>query len=308
MGVLVGLIIVVVIGMIIFLHFASEYAFKKSFHEHKKNKEEALVVLKNRQMSDEEIYDEVDMKEVSIESKDGLRLQGCLVEKYNESKKYIILVHGYSANRHIHMPFTRVFLNEGFNILIVDQRNHGESEGEFPSYGYYERDDIDLWIDFLKNRVGNDVYIGLHGQSMSGATVLMCGARNSNVKFIIDDCGYSSGKEEIKYQMSKHKWVPFLPVYKVLNYKVKNRYGFRFEDVSPIDDIMKCDKPILFIHGNADVTVPYEMAVDMYNRRNNKKDRLLIVDGSGHMTCYRDKKDEYEMLVHEIIANANLDI
>ncbi|MGL4107215.1 alpha/beta hydrolase [Clostridium sp. LP20] len=248
MGVLIVILAILLVLALLFLHYASEYAFKKAFHDNKKSKEDAFRVLKSREMLDEKIYDEVYMEEVSILSKDGLKLRGALIENFKDSNRFIILVHGYSANRHIHMPFVRLFIKEGFNILIVDERNHGDSEGEYPSYGYYEKEDLDRWIDFIVKRRGDNLFLGLHGQSMGGSTVLMCGASNPRVKFVIDDCGYSSGKEIIKYQFSKVKWVPFEIVYKVLNYKVKKRYGFRFEEVSPIEDICNSEVPVLFIH------------------------------------------------------------
>ena len=199
------------------------------------------------------------------------------------------------------MPFVRMFLREKFNILLVDQRNHGDSEGDFPTYGYYEKDDLDRWIDFLIERKGEDIFIGLHGQSMGGATVLLCGSRNKHVKFVIDDCGYSTGKGIIKFQINKYKWIPFKAVYNVLNKKSKYRCGFIFEDVSPLDDICNSRVPILFIHGKNDRTVPCEMAEEMYRKRQNSNDKLYIVDNCDHMAAYGIDKERYESIVHEFI-------
>lgn len=121
-------------------------------------------------MLDESIYDKYDFEDVSIISKDNLTLKGHIIEPFKNSNKFIILVHGYSANYHIHMPFVPLFIKKGFNILLVDERNHGESEGKFLSYGYFESQDLNLWIDFLEKRRGKELFLGLHGQSMGGAT------------------------------------------------------------------------------------------------------------------------------------------
>ena len=217
----------------------------------------------------------------------------------------MILVHGYSANYHIHMPFARLFLNEGFNVLLVDQRAHGGSEGKYTTYGYYEKNDIDGWIKYLEGKNGEDIYIGLHGQSLGGATVLMCGVNNNKVKFIIDDCGFSNGKEEIKHEFDKQRYIPFKPVYWLLRKKIKCRCNFDMDEVNPLKEIQNSNKPILFIHGKEDKLVPYTMTEDMYNKRANKEDILYLVEDADHMECYGANREKYEEVVRKFISKVN---
>lgn len=297
-------ILIIIAG--VFLNFASEYAFKKIFLRHKKNKDEAFKYLDGKRILDKDIYNEVNIEEQFIESVDGLKLKGFLIDEFKESNKYLILIHGYSANHHVHMPFVRMFLKEGFNILLVDERNHGESDGDYPSYGYFESMDIDRWIEFLEKRnKDKKLFLGLHGQSMGGATALICGSRNDKVDFIIDDCGYSSGREVIKSEFGKKRYVPFAPVYAVLKYKIRKRCGFDIDKVLPIVDICRRDVPILFIHGDEDELVPCEMAKEMFRRRNNAMDKLLIVEGAKHMECYGKKKEGYEDMVRDFLKNVS---
>lgn len=294
-------LIIVVISVTILL---VEKAFKKAFTAHKKTEEEAYKYLEEKGVLDREIYNEINREEVYIKSKEGFKLKGYLLEKYKDSNKYMILVHGFTANNHVHMAFARFFINEGFNVLVVDERNHGDSEGKYPSYGYFEKEDIDRWIDFLyKRKKGKKLFLGLHGQSMGGATVLMCGSRNSKVDFIIEDCGYSSAKKEILWEIAKVLPISKNIVYKLLRIKAKYMIGFDIEDVNPIKDILKTKKPIMFIHGNEDKLVPCEMALEMFGARNNRRDVLFIVEGADHMWAYPKKKKEYERKVHDFIEN-----
>ena len=298
--VIVIIFIFILVGLI---NYAAEYAFYKAFNKHKKTKEEAFEYLKKKNLYDGEIYNEIEREEVYITSKDNLKLKGYLVEKYKDSNRYMILVHGYTANNHIHMAFLRFFINEGFNVLLVDERAHGGSEGSYPSYGYFEKEDLDRWIAFLSDRRKGELFLGLHGQSMGGATVLMCGARNNKVDFIIEDCGYSDGKKIIKYQFTHVNWIPFNTVYLLLKSKVKRRVHFKFKDVCPIKDISELKTPIMFIHGTTDTYVPCEMGIEMYKSRNNENDRILIVEGAEHMWSYSKEKREYERIMHEFIVN-----
>lgn len=298
--------IVFVLILFAYLHFTSEYAFKKAFYADRKSKEDSIKRIEGWGLWDKDYFENLEIDDVSIKSKDGLKLIGHLIERFENSNRYIILVHGYSANYYLHVPFIPAFLKEKFNILLVEERAHGNSEGEYATYGYKEKEDLDLWIDFLEKRKGEKLFLGLHGQSMGAATVLMCGARNKKVNFIIEDCGYSSAKEIIRYEFSKVKYVSFNLVYWLLNLKVKNRCGFKFEDVSPINEIMKSDIPILFVHGDADKKVPHSMAIDMYKKRNRDGDMILIVPKAVHLTSYKEKKEEYESIVHEFINNADI--
>lgn len=300
---IISIFLIILILFLIFLEICSDITFKKAFLKKKKNKEEAFNSLKKRNMLDESIYDKYDFEDVSIISKDNLTLKGHIIEPFKNSNKFIILVHGYSANYHIHMPFVPLFIKKGFNILLVDERNHGESEGKFPSYGYFESEDLNLWIDFLEKRKGKELFLGLHGQSMGGATVLICGAKNPKVKFIIDDCGYSSAKAIIKDQIKKVKFIPFTPVYYILRKKVKKRYGFDLNDVNPINDIENSKTPILFIHGEADKYVPCSMSIEMFNKHNNPKDKLFTVKNAIHLTAYDMEKEEYERIIDEFLEN-----
>ncbi len=300
---IVSILSIIIILFIIFLEICSNIVFKKAFLKKKKNKEEAFNALRKRNMLDESIYENYNFEDVSITSKDNLILKGHIIEQFKESNKFIILVHGYSANYHVHMPFVPLFIKKGFNILLVDERNHGESEGDFPSYGYFEREDLDLWIDFIEKRKGPNLFLGLHGQSMGGATVLICGAKNPKIKFIIADCAYSSAKSIIKDQIKKVKFIPFTPVYYILRKKVKRLYNFDLNDINPINDILTSKMPILFIHGEADKYVPCDMSVEMFNKHNNPKDKLLIVKNAIHLTAYDTEKEGYERIIDEFLEN-----
>ena len=295
MKILLILFIIIFIILVIYLHYTSEKAFKVAFMRERKSKANSLERLENWGILDKNIYKEI--KEVNIKSQEGFNLKGYLIDKYKDSNKFIILIHGYTVSYHLNTPFAKLFLKEGYNVLLVDQRAHGDSEGKYTTYGYYENKDINRWIEFLETLREEELYIGLHGQSMGAATAVICGARNKKVKFVIDDCGYSDAKEEIRHEFSKVKFVPFFMVYWLLNLKVRIRCGFWIKEASPIKDIIKSDVPILFIHGDRDRRVPLAMALDMYKRRKRKGDLLMVVEGAEHLEAYPMKKEEYESKV-----------
>ncbi|MDD6794087.1 MAG: alpha/beta hydrolase [Clostridiaceae bacterium] len=298
------IIVVIVVFVLTFfaaINYGAEYTFKAAFLGKRKTKEDCYKRIDSFGALDEKLYDSYNFEDVETKSKEGFLLKGHLLENYNDSNNYIILVHGYTADYYMHLPFVELFKNEGFNILMVEQRAHGSSGGDYASYGFFERDDLDRWVDFLEARKGEKLFIGLHGQSMGAASVMMCGARNKKVEFVIEDCGYSSAKAEVMNNIRKVKYVPPFSVYTLANYKTRKRCGFGLEEASPIDEIMKSKVPILFIHGDADKKVPHEMCLEMYNKRKNKEDEILIVHNAVHLNAYEVDKEKYTKAVHNFI-------
>ena len=185
----------------------------------------------------------------------------------------------------------------------MDMRSHGESQGEYVTYGLKEREDLNLWVDLIRDKIGKDGIIGLHGQSMGGATVLMYGGKyEDKIDFIIADCAYSSGKEIIRRELKKSN-IPFFTVYYLVNKKIKKICGFDMNSISPKDEIKNSKTPVLFIHGTTDKLVPYEMSVEMYNEKAGEKDKLLLIEGAAHVEAYATNKELYIKTVEDFIRN-----
>jgi fermentation-respiration switch protein FrsA (DUF1100 family) len=245
-------------------------------------------------------FEKLPKEEVEVKTTDGLSLKGIFIEKFKESKKIIIIVHGYNLAFPRSLQFMEMFVNEGFNVLINDQRGHGRSEGKYATYGYYEKYDLDLWVNWAIKKIGEDAVIGLHGQSMGGATVLEYASINKYVKFIIADCPYSDAWQLMKHQFRKLNHVPVFPFAFITDYRLKKRAKFSFKDVSPINAIKNKDIPIMFIHGAEDNFVPTYMSKEMYSVKQGYK-KLLIVEGAAHANALFTNKELYEKEVNNFI-------
>lgn len=298
--------ILVIVVFISFILLIVEYAFKQSILAKRKDEKKAIEVLKRRGLYDsdlEEVLNYKGVEEIELESNDYIPIKGYLYNFNKDSKKFIVLLHGYSANHYIQMPFVKMFKDRGYNVLMIDNRSHGKSGGEFASYGKFESEDLDLFINMLLNRFGDDIWIGLHGQSMGASTAIIYANKYGKVNFVISDCGYSDGKGIIKYQLNEKSKLPMFPFYNLLNNKVIRRCKFSFDEVSPIKYIKENITPIMFVHGTSDTTVPYKMSEDMYKVRKNEKDKLLLVEDAEHMMCYAKNKEGYLKTLDEFLSS-----
>lgn len=294
---------IIIILILVVLSLGVNIGLKETVMSKRKESRQMLEELWSRFGTDYRNYQNIPVEEVIIKSYDGLKLKGYFHRVYKDSKKVVIMNHGYTANHYIDYQFTDIFFEEGYNVLLIDMRSHGESEGKVASYGYNESKDIGSWVRWIKDKIGEDAYIGLHGQSMGAATVMLYGATHPNdIKFVIEDCGFTSAREAIKFQFRKVK-IPFWPLYDLIRVKVKRKYKFDFNNISPEDAIVKSDIPVLFIHGDNDKVVPTWMGKALYNEKNGEMDRLYLVQGAGHMEAYSKDKEKYKQVVKEFLDN-----
>lgn len=234
-------------------------------------------------------------------SYDGLRLAGKRYKCTGEHKGTIILFHGYrSRGVRDFSCAVKEYRDFGLDVLMVDMRSHGESQGKLITFGAKERYDVITWTNFVLQN-SPDERIFYSGLSMGGATVLMATELGlpKQVKGIVADCGFSSPYDILrcvaksKFKINGALSVPFLGLFcKIIG-------GFTLKSANTINAVKKCTTPILFIHGKKDDFVPAYMSVNAYESATCKK-RLLLVENAGHGTSYLRER--------ELVANALRDL
>lgn len=234
-------------------------------------------IVQTRAMHHEDFY---------IKSFDGLTLHA----KYFEVDKNAvteIMFHGYrgSAERDLSGGVQRCFAL-GRNVLLVDQRTSGESEGDVISFGINEHRDCISWVDFACRHFGKDAQFVLTGISMGAATVLMAAGKPlpPNVKGVLCDCGFSSAKEIIK-KCSRDMKLPADLVYPFIKLGAKLFGHFDVDEYSPVEAAKSCTLPVIFFHGESDNFVPCHMSRKLFDICNCPK-RLVTIKGADHGLCY----------------------
>ncbi|WP_170272287.1 alpha/beta hydrolase [Clostridium tarantellae] len=291
------LFVILVLFILIAINLVINFGIKMVLMAKRKDSKTMIKELWNRFQTDFTQYEKLPYEEITINSYDGLKLKGYFYNLYPNSNKVVVMNHGYTANHFVEYQFIDGFIEEKFNLLLIDMRSHGESEGKYASYGYNESKDLYLWVKWLKKNKGEDLYIGLHGQSMGAATVMLYGGSHpKDIAFIIEDCGFTTAKEAVEFQFKQAK-VPVWPFYDLVRLKIKFKYGFDLNTISPEEIIINSEVPTLFIHGTSDRTVPAWMTKRMYDKKNGQKDRLYLVEGAKHMeACCYDKEEYKEIL------------
>ena len=236
-------------------------------------------------------------------SADGLRLHATWFPQ-GECKKIVICFHGYtSQGMKDYLGLSGYYLKNGYSMLLVDERAHGESEGKYIGFGCLDRIDALKWINWVLRKCGENVEILLHGTSMGGATVLMMSSLElpAQVKGIVSDCAFTSPKEVFSHVLKSMYHLPAFPVMNISDFLNKRLAGYGLDECNAAREVKKAKVPILFIHGSGDTFVPYSMCETMYENCASSK-KKLIIEGAAHAECYYKDTDAYENALTEFIG------
>ncbi len=238
-------------------------------------------------------------EEVVVKSDFGYDLYGKWYP-FENSKKSVIIAHGYTVNIMTSLRFLDLFYSKGYNVLLYDHRYHGRSGGESCSLGYFEQHDLRRCIDFVLKKVGEGATVGLHGESMGAVTSLLTASLDDRVSFVVADCGFADLKEELSYQISYGYKLPGPPLVFLADKLNIIRAKHSYSEVSPIKVINQVKAPILFIHGEKDSVTPAECSIKMHSTFKGKKE-LYITKDTEHAESMHVDKDKYYSVVYDFL-------
>ena len=266
---------------------------KKSLSQIAKNQtpENPLVTGGDKR---QEWVDEVGATDETVTSFDGLILHAYLAENPEHTDKFVIICHGYTGHAREMGFYGEKFFEKGFSVLLPSARCHDESEGKFIDMGWFQRHDIRKWIDMINARY-NTPQIVLMGVSMGGAAVMMaCGEElPSNIVCAIEDCGFSSIKEQFEHTLKHMMEIPPQPLMTCANVVTYFKTGIDInKDGYSTECLKDCKIPMLFIHGTADKFVPFWMLDKNYNAHPGPKEKYIVV-GATHASSAWMGGEEY---------------
>ncbi|MEK6757413.1 MAG: alpha/beta fold hydrolase [Bacteroidota bacterium] len=234
---------------------------------------------------------------LTITTKDGVKLSCWLVKQPTAARGTIIYLHGVGDCKIGGVPYAKLFFEKGFHVFLYDSRRHGKSEGAYCTYGFYEKHDLSTVIDYLQSR--QDMHlgkIGVFGTSMGAAVALQAAPMDDRIAAIVAEAGFTDLRTVmVDYQ----KLIIKLPWHFLRNVAMSRSQKiakFKAREVSPLRAVQQVRKPILFIHGTDDSRIRMEYSKALYENANEPKELLLIHKGD-HTDLLNVGGSEYEQRI-----------
>ena len=235
---------------------------------------------------------------------DHLKLVADYIPASTKTSRTIVIAHGYMGNKEQMASYIRLWHRQGYNVLAPDDRGNGQSEGNYYGFGWPDRLDYVKWTKQVIRRNGTDSQIGLFGVSMGGATVMMMSGEKlpSQVKAIIEDCGYTSVSDELGYELKQLYHLPKFPLLYTASWVARAKAHFNFLEASSVAQLKKNRLPIFFIHGGSDKFVPTKMVYENYRATSVPDKQLWVVPNAAHAESMTLHPELYEKKVAAFMA------
>ena len=238
---------------------------------------------------------------VTVRSHDGLILSG----RYYHQKDGAPLAIGFHGYRSCWLTDfcggADIAFQMGQNVLLIDERAHGKSQGRTITFGIKERHDLLCWVEYAVDRFGPDAKILLYGVSMGAATVLMASGLElpDNIKGIVADCPYSAPLDII-LEVGRQQNYPIRLIKPFIILGAKVFGGFDVNEACAEEAVRHSRIPTLIIHGENDSFVPAEMS-RIIQQANPKMIRRYTFPGADHALSYMVDTPRYHALVKDFM-------
>ncbi|MTB64166.1 alpha/beta fold hydrolase [Streptococcus sp. zg-86] len=225
-------------------------------------------------------FDQYEVEEYTVKGVDDYPLHVTLVKAADpNSKKYVIITHGFRSNRNGAAKYVEVYRSLGYHCIIYDVRGHGKNAPATVTLGNVESKDLLYLIEDSYQRYGSDSYLGLQGESMGSSISLNALQYQPKVQFVVADCGFTNLYDLIAAGYQANHVSFLMPG---VSWMTKHIYGVDMKETSAIDAVANNQSiPITFIHGADDRFILPENSQQLAEK-NPTPDTVKLVDGAAH--------------------------
>lgn len=235
-------------------------------------------------------------EEVSLKTSDDVKISGWFIKSKQKSDKVIIVLHGYPFDKANILGWAS-FLQDEFNLFLFDFRYFGDSGGSMTTVGYHEQKDLKAAIDYLEKKGFKNV--GLMGFSLGGAVAIMTAENDKRIKAVVSDSAYAN-LDLMMAEYYRNLFVLRYPLSVLTNLWARVFVGVSPNEISPEKAAENLKIPILLIHSEKDIVIPFENALRIQKSlRSNPKAEFFFFEEGAHGGVPENLKDEYQERVLE---------
>lgn len=194
----------------------------------------------------------------------------------------VVAMHGWGGNAEMMLPFARRLHQAGYAVLLVDARNHGQSDSDTYSSMPRFAEDLEHGFQWLAAQPEVDPQrLALLGHSVGGAAALLVASRRHDVAAVVSIAAFAHPETLMRRQMNAHR-IPYMPIGWLLLHYIERTIGYRFDAIAPTTTIEQIQCPVLLVHGSDDRSVPVGDAEAILAHGRKGRVEMLTLEGADH--------------------------
>lgn len=233
-------------------------------------------------------------EDVRVQVDNGIQLHSWLIRSKRQARGTIIYLHGVADCKIDGLRFAKLLHDQDYNVFLYDSRRHGDSDGAYCTYGFYEKHDVVRVIDYLQSR--NDLQmgkIGLFGTSMGAAIALQAAAIDPRIAAVVAENSFATLRTIFDDYQRRMIKLSFHYLRNVVIVRSELKAKFKASDVSPLEAVKKISIPLLFIYGTQDHLINYQYSLLLHENAHEPKE-LFAVEGASHSDIWDIAGRQYE--------------
>ncbi len=198
---------------------------------------------------------------VSVTAADGETLHGWHLAPASPGPAAVLLLHGIGSTRHGTLPVAQVLLSQGYEVVLVDLRAHGDSGGALVTFGALETDDTRAWLRWMQHQLSPGC-LYLYGGSL-GAGIALQARQMPGVCGVVAESPFATVREvtydRLGQQTGTGPWLgrtALRPAIEAGLLYARFALGLRLGESSAIHAMARDGAPTLLLHGTADTNLP----------------------------------------------------
>ncbi len=318
LGIVGGLIVIAVIVGLGFSNYVGKLVADGILHQNDQNdtKANSLGQLEKWNYDLDKFRELYSETAITFSAEDGNEVPAVILvpkeegalKNAQEQKKVAILVHGAGGEHVSTYPVAEVYLEDGYEVIAIDQRASGDSKNEWVSFGYFESLDVKATVDYAKNTM-NANQVVVHGQSMGGLTVAVYSSEQhaaENVDAFVLDSAINGMEYVFHGMMMEEDGMTETSVAYIIacgDWYLQQHYGFGFDDLDAVSHLEQNQVPTLILYATQDDLVPEYQANEMFHAIAAEQ-KELVTFPCGHIESIieykKESSDAIKLFVEEL--------
>ncbi|WP_207497309.1 alpha/beta hydrolase [Aridibaculum aurantiacum] len=239
-------------------------------------------------------------EDVVLRTSDDLDLKAWYAPASNATGT-VIMFHGHGGTRSGVLSEMKAFHEFGYNVLAIDFRAHGKSDGNTCTVGYHE--DADVMAAYEHIAAKGESNIILWGISMGAAAIARTMAEHENIKpkKVILEMPFATLEEAVEARLRMMK-LPEEPFATLLTFWGGLQNGFWAFGHRPVDYVKEINTPVLVQWGRNDSRVSESETTSIFENIPTEEKRLVVYENSGHESLLRKEPAKWVTNVAAFLA------